>query len=120
MAQPCVKRPTFCTQNNVPKNKACLGCSGRLLGDTGGLAHQVVEKIGVPLLGGDVAGVEKNGEAKGLQVLRVLAPVLVVKVHLERVVVVGGDAQYLGVQRSGRQTCAMRVNQKLYDNFIHF
>ena len=41
------------------------------------------------------------------------------KVHLERVVVVGGDAQYLGVQRSGRQTC-VRVNQKLYDHFIHF
>ena len=90
------KKVAFLNKKKCDKNKACLG--GRLLGDTGGLAHQVVEKIGVPLLGGNVASVEKNGEAKGLQVLRVLAPILVVKVHLEWVVVVGGDTQYLGVQ----------------------
>ena len=88
--------------NQVSKKQTLrVGLSvGRLLCDPGGLAHQVVEEVGVPLLGGDVARVEEDGQAQGLQVLRIPAPALVVKVHLERVVVIGGDAQDLGVQSS--------------------
>ena len=75
---------------------------GRLILDSNGLADQMVEEVGVLLLRGDVAGVEQDGEAQGLEVVHVGGPGRVVELHLERVPGVVGQRQDLRGQTVAR------------------
>ena len=60
-----------------------------------GLADEMVEEVGVLLLGLQVARVQQDGQPERLEVLQVLGPVRVVELHRARVVRVVGHGQDL-------------------------